>query len=243
MSVNGQNPRTNTYLLDGTLQNDFTNSPASSAAGTALGMETIREFRARLEQLQRRVRAQRRRPGQRASPSRAPTASPAAASGSIATSALDARNYFDVDAKPSSGGTRPAARVGGPLRRRSAVLLRRLRRACSRTSAAPSSRRCRTTTPAAGCCRRAPVAINPTTLPYLLEFPSANGPSLGGGLAQHRFGFDQRARRSTSCRAASTPCRPPARSSSSATRSTTPSRRCRPTTRSSRARSSRATSS
>ena len=45
MSVNGQNPRTNVYLLDGTLQNDFTNSPASSAAGTALGMETIREFR------------------------------------------------------------------------------------------------------------------------------------------------------------------------------------------------------
>ena len=35
------------------------------------------------------------------------------------------------------------------------------------------------------------VAISPTTLPYLLEFPSANGPSLGGGLAQHRFGFDQ----------------------------------------------------
>ena len=29
-------------------------------------------------------------------------------------------------------------------------------------------------------------------LPYLLEFPLANGPSLGGGLAQHRFGFDQR---------------------------------------------------
>ena len=45
MSVNGQDPRANVYLLDGTLQNDFTNGPAGSAAGTALGMETVREFR------------------------------------------------------------------------------------------------------------------------------------------------------------------------------------------------------
>ena len=45
MSVNGQDPRANVYLLDGTLLNDFTNGPAGSAAGTALGMETVREFR------------------------------------------------------------------------------------------------------------------------------------------------------------------------------------------------------
>ncbi len=45
MSVNGQDPRSNTYLLDGTLLNDFTNGPAGSAAGTTLGTETIREFR------------------------------------------------------------------------------------------------------------------------------------------------------------------------------------------------------
>ena len=45
MSINGQDPRSNVYLLDGTLQNDFTNGPAGSAAGTALGIETIREFR------------------------------------------------------------------------------------------------------------------------------------------------------------------------------------------------------
>jgi hypothetical protein len=45
MSINGQDPRANVYLLDGTLQNDFTNGPAGSAAGTTLGMDTIREFR------------------------------------------------------------------------------------------------------------------------------------------------------------------------------------------------------
>ena len=45
MSINGQDPRSNVYLLDGTPLNDFTNGPAGSAAGTALGTETIREFR------------------------------------------------------------------------------------------------------------------------------------------------------------------------------------------------------
>ncbi|MGH9883115.1 MAG: carboxypeptidase regulatory-like domain-containing protein, partial [Pyrinomonadaceae bacterium] len=44
-SINGQDPRSNVYLLDGTPQNDFTNGPAGSAAGTVLGVETIREFR------------------------------------------------------------------------------------------------------------------------------------------------------------------------------------------------------
>ncbi len=37
MAVNGQDPRANVYLLDGTLLNDMTNGPAGSAAGTALG--------------------------------------------------------------------------------------------------------------------------------------------------------------------------------------------------------------
>ncbi len=45
MSINGQDPRSNVYLLDGTPQNDFTNGPAGSAAGTVLGVEAIREFR------------------------------------------------------------------------------------------------------------------------------------------------------------------------------------------------------
>ncbi len=42
MSINGQDPRSNVYLMDGTPHNDFTNGTAGSAAGTALGAETIR---------------------------------------------------------------------------------------------------------------------------------------------------------------------------------------------------------
>ncbi|HMV49240.1 MAG TPA: carboxypeptidase-like regulatory domain-containing protein, partial [Blastocatellia bacterium] len=45
ISINGQDIRSNVYLLDGTLQNDFTNGPAGSGASTALGTESIREFR------------------------------------------------------------------------------------------------------------------------------------------------------------------------------------------------------
>ena len=43
-SATGRDPRSNLYLLDGTPQNDFTNGPAGSAAGTVLGVETIQEF-------------------------------------------------------------------------------------------------------------------------------------------------------------------------------------------------------
>ena len=66
MSVNGQDPRSNVYLLDGTLQNDFTNGPAGSAAGTALGMETIREFRVETNAYSAEFGRNCRRPDQRA---------------------------------------------------------------------------------------------------------------------------------------------------------------------------------
>ncbi len=36
------------------------------------------------------------------------------------------------------------------------------------------------------------VGVNPGVAPYLNEYPRANGPSTGGGIAQYTFGFDQR---------------------------------------------------
>ena len=100
MSINGQDPRSNVYLLDGTLQNDFTNGPAGSAAGTALGMETIREFRVEANaysaefgrnsggqiNVAHQVGHQRR--------------CAAALYEFHRNDALDARNYFDVADKP-----------------------------------------------------------------------------------------------------------------------------------------------
>jgi hypothetical protein len=190
MSVNGQNPRTNTYLLDGTLQNDFTNSPASSAAGTALGMETIREFR--LASNSYSAEYGRGAGGQINVITKSGTN---LFSGSAFTfhrnSALDARNYFDDDEKPTFRRYQVGGTVGGPLRRdRMFVfagyegLYENLGRTIVTTVPDDNAR--------LGILPTGPVSIHPGVLPYLLEFPVANGPSLGDGLAQHRFGFDQR---------------------------------------------------
>ena len=64
-SVNGQDPRSNVYLLDGTLMNDFTNGPAGSAAGHHARHRDRARVPGRGERLRRRVRPQLRRPDQR----------------------------------------------------------------------------------------------------------------------------------------------------------------------------------
>ena len=190
MSVNGQSPRTNIYLLDGTLQNDFTNSPASSAAGTALGMETIREFR--LASNSYSAEYGRGAGGQVNVITKSGTN---LVSGSAfafhRNSALDARNYFDVDEEPSFRRHQVGGTFGGPLRKdRLFVFLgyeglyENLGRTIVTTVPDDNARR--------GILPTGTVAIHPSVLPYLLEFPVANGPAFGDGLAQYRFGFDQR---------------------------------------------------
>lgn len=190
MSVNGQNPRTNTYLLDGTLQNDFTNSPASSAAGTALGMDTIREFRLAANSYS--AEYGRGAGGQINVITKSGTN---LLSGTAflfhRNSGLDAANYFDGDQKPSFRRYQTGGTAGGPLRRDRLFvfvgyegLFENLGRTIVTTVPDDNARR--------GILPTGQVAISPSVLPYLLEFPIANGPSLGDGLAQHRFGFDQR---------------------------------------------------
>jgi len=192
MSVNGQNPRTNVYLLDGTLQNDFTNSPASSAAGTALGMETIREFRVASNSYSAEYG---RAAGGQINVITKSGTNQLAGTGFLfhRNDALDARNYFDVDDKPDFRRYQTGGTLGGPLRADHLFffggyegLFENLGRTIVTTVPDDDARR--------GVLPGGTVTISPNTLPYLLEFPVANGPSLGGGLAQHRFGFDQRLR-------------------------------------------------
>jgi hypothetical protein len=115
MSVNGQDPRSNVYLLDGTLTNDFTNSPAGSAAGTALGMETIREFR--VETNAYSAEFGRNVGGQINVITRSGT-NPRA--GSLfeyhLNAALDAANFFDVDGAPAFALNQFGVPFGGPIR-------------------------------------------------------------------------------------------------------------------------------
>jgi hypothetical protein len=190
MSVNGQDPRANVYLLDGTLQNDFTNGPAGSAAGTALGMETVREFR--LESNAYSAEYGRNYGGQINAITKSGTNRFAGSLFELhRNEALDARNVFDVDGKPDFTRNQFGGTAGGPIRTDRLFFFagyEGLRESLGRTIV--------TTVPddsaRQGVLPGGPVAIAPAVLPYLLEFPVANGPTLGGGLAQHTFGFDQR---------------------------------------------------
>src|SRR5688572_18894418 len=114
MSVNGQDPRSNVYLLDGTLQNDFTNGPAGSAASTVLGVESIREFR--VEANSYGAEFGRNSGGQINAISKSGTND---YHGSLylfhRNDNLDARNFFDTGEQPDFHRNQFGATLGGPI--------------------------------------------------------------------------------------------------------------------------------
>ena len=116
MSVNGQDPRANVYLLDGTLLNDMTNGPAGSAAGTALGTETVQEFRVETNAYGAEYG--------RMSGGQINVITKAGSNVLRGTAyefhrndALDAKNYFDTGDKPPFTRNQFGVTVGGPVRR------------------------------------------------------------------------------------------------------------------------------
>lgn len=189
MSMNGRDPRSNIYLLDGTPQNDFTNAPASSAAGTALGLEAIREFRVELNNYS--AEFGRNSGGQ---------VNALTKSGGnqlhgtlyhfLRNDNFDARNFFDPAKRPEFNRNQYGASLGGPVRRDKTFffgayesLRERLGRTISTVVPDENARQ--------GILPDGVVAINPLVRPYLDEFPLPNGPNRGGGLAVYGFGFNQ----------------------------------------------------
>ena len=190
MSVNGQDYRANIYLLDGTLQNDFTNGPAGSAAGTALGMEAIREFR--VESNAYSAEFGRNYGGQINVLTKSGTNTLRGSAFEFhRNDALDARNYFDVAGKPDFRRHQYGASLGGPVRNDRLFyfgayegLRERLGRTITSFVPDASAR--------AGILPDGPVTITDAVRPYLAAIPAANGPSIGGGLATHSFAFAQK---------------------------------------------------
>ena len=189
MSVNGQDPRSNVYLLDGTLQNDFTNGPAGSAAGTALGIETIREFR--VESNAYSAEFGRSSGGQFNVLTKSGTNRMAGSAFEFhRNDAMDARNFFDAGEKPDFHRNQFGGTVGGPIALNRAffflgyeALIERLGRTISTVVPDDNAR--------LGILPSGTIPVSSAVAPYLAEYPRANGPSLGQGLAVHNFPFNQ----------------------------------------------------
>ena len=197
MSVNGQDPRANVYLLDGTLLNDMTNGPAGSAAGTTLGTETVQEFR--VETNAYGAEYGRMSGGQ---------VNVITKSGSNILSgsayefhrndALDAKNYFDVTGKPPFTRNQFGVTAGGPVRRDSLfyfVGYEGLRESLGKTitSAVPDLNARRGLLPdPANPGQFLNVGVQAAVAPYVNEYPAPNGANLGDGAALYSFQFDQR---------------------------------------------------
>jgi hypothetical protein len=193
MSINGQDPRSNVYLIDGTPQNDFTNGPAGSAAGTSLGTEAIREFR--VETNAYSAEFGRNAGGQINAVTKSGTND---WRGSLyefhRNDNLDARNFFDGARKPEFKRNQFGGQIGGPIRRDRLFLFfnyESLRENLGKTvqTVVPDLNARQGILPG-----RPVVAVSPVIRPYLDEFPLPNGANLGGGLAAYSFGFDQRLR-------------------------------------------------
>jgi hypothetical protein len=212
ISVNGQDPRSNVYLLDGTPQNDFTNGPSGSAAGTSLGLETIREFR--VETNAYSAEYGRNFGGQVNAVSKS---GGNAFHGSLyefhRNDNLDARNFFDPAEKPEFKRNQFGGSIGGPVKKDRLFFFggyESLRENLGRTvrtvtpdldARAGIVTRCNITPAAGQACPeanivRTTVGVNAATRPFLDAFPLPNlGPSrVVGNLAAYTFGFDQQLR-------------------------------------------------
>ena len=241
ISVNGQDPRSNVFLLDGTPQNDITNGPAGSAAGTALGTETIREFR--VETNAYSAEFGRNSGGQINAISKSGTND---LHGSLyefhRNDNLDARNFFDAAGKPEFKRNQFGGAVGGPIKRDRTfffvgyeALRERLGKTISTIGAgrqrrARESSRARRPFPS----RRKCGLISSSTLSRMALTSAADSP--------YTISFSSSRSRSTSRRAASIITSVLATRCSRATPWMTRTSYCPPITRSSRATSFRATS-
>lgn len=196
VSVNGQDPRSNVYLLDGTLLNDFTNGPAGSAASTSLGTETIREFR--VETNAYGAEYGRNFGGQISIITKSGSNDMKGSAFEFhRNDALDERNYFDRGEKPQLDRHQFGGTLGGPIKTDRLFFFlgyEHLREDLGRTisSLVPDDNaRLGLLPDPADPSLLVEVGVAPEVRPYLDAYPRQNGKAIGAGIAEYAFPFTQ----------------------------------------------------
>lgn len=186
LSISGNRPTGNVFLVDGLVVNDFANASPGSGLNVNLGVEAVREFRVLTNEY---------------------TAEYGRSTGGVVTavyksgtnefhgtafefirnSALDARNYFDTT-KPEFRRNQFGGSGGGPLKRNKIFIfgdyeeLRDTKGLPHNSDTLSPDARNGLVCVAAGtnpCASKTQIAISPRIAPYLAFFPIANGPING----------------------------------------------------------------
>ncbi len=189
ISIAGSRPTQVSFLLDGTDINDTFNNTPGSAAGNLLGVETVREFQTLTSSFS--AEFGRSAGGAINSITRSGTNE---LHGTLfefhRNSALDARNFFDIDPdNPTARSDPPAFKrnqfgftVGGPIKKDKTFFFSsyeglRERLGLSEVARVPTAEARQGRLPG-----RAPIAVAPAIKPVLALYPLPNGPELSGGV-------------------------------------------------------------
>jgi carboxypeptidase family protein/TonB-dependent receptor-like protein len=181
-SVGGSRANANSFLLDGTDINDQANATPGGAAGTNLGVDTIREFKILTNSFS-------------AEYGRADGAVVTAVTRSgtnefhggifeyLRNSALDARNFFDVGSTPPFKRNQFGGVFGGPIKKDKTFFFggyEGLRQGLGSTLIATVP----TLLAKRGILPTGTVPVNPVVVPFLNLWPAPNGRDFGDGTAE-----------------------------------------------------------
>src|SRR5438445_13152313 len=182
LSISGNRPTGNVFLVDGLVVNDFANASPGSGLNVNLGVEAVREFRVLTNEY---------------------TAEYGRSTGGVVTavfksgtnefhgnvfeflrnSALDARNFFDIT-KPQFKRNQFGGSAGGPIRKNKTFIFGdyeelREHKGIPHTSdtLSPDARNGIVCVPKGNdpCASKTSVSVSPRVQPYLAFFPIANG--------------------------------------------------------------------
>jgi carboxypeptidase family protein/TonB-dependent receptor-like protein len=182
LSVNGARPDSMLYLLDGTVVNDSTNNGHGSAAGQALGVEGVLEFRLLTHNFS--AEYGRNAGGVISAVTRSGTNK---LHGSVyefvRNNIFDARNFFNVGALPAFRRNQFGAAAGGRIIKDRLFFFAnyeglRQRQGNTVIASVPdvSARQ--------GILPTGTVTVNPAVVPYINLYPLPNGRSFGDGTAE-----------------------------------------------------------